>query len=150
MLRGNSCEIAILEKLLQRRERRRGRPRGRRLVRSAREGRREGRRKEGRKDVDDNHRPFHGIHPSVLPFLLQSVTGGNKLVGCPCPESRIPIWTPENHNQSRKNKNPSMPQNLTSGFTLGFKTKETSKSSDVDQEEKSGPHNLKPSMGSKS
>lgn len=87
--------------------------------------------------MDENYRSFHGIHPSVLPCLLQSVTGANKLVGCPCPESRIPIWTPENHNQSRKLNILACLKILKSGFTLGFKTKETAKSSDaIGQEEK--------------
>lgn len=47
-LRENSCEIAILEKLLQRRERRRGRPRGRRLVGEPGDEKRKEGTKEGR------------------------------------------------------------------------------------------------------
>lgn len=50
MLRESSCEIAILEKLLRRRERRRGRPRGRRLVGEPGEKRKEGRKGVGRKE----------------------------------------------------------------------------------------------------
>ena len=117
MLRESSCEIAILEKLLRRRERRRGRPRGRRLVGEPGEKRKEGRKGVGRKEggMDGwmwmKSSPWNSSVCSALPSSI-SHFGGNKLVGCPCPESRIPIWTRENHTQLRKNKNSSMPQNF--------------------------------------